>query len=390
MLIYVFIFLLFLYLSVYCDNGRSSVEVRNRWWRISFIILFLLAGLRNGVGGDIVHYSARFREWPNILELFAYEMDWSEILQPLWFFINCVLKTIWNDFTILQLFHAFVFNALLFRFIRKTTNKPFTVLLFVYCMVWWNLSFEVMRESLCVVIYLNALLYLKDGSVGKYLLSALPCLFIHYFAFVALFVTLLVYYVKNNLLVLITILMSIVISVVDTSSIMNYIMGIMEYMGDELIERTEYYIESKSWGEINLNMVGILVQIIYLLYPTILAWNIKDDPNRKLEVKLICLFVLFYVFSSQLIIFHRFLNYFWIFIIIETINYLYNHKTHKTLQFYIVVVLFIYTAIGDVKEFYQPSQFDKDSGLSYDYRYIPYTSIFQEPDPIRESYYLYY
>lgn len=370
---------------------RGNKTDYNTWFKYCCIILILFAGLRNGVGGDTVHYSARFEEWPTLFELFSGDINFSIASQPLWFLMNCTLKSIWNDFTIIQLVHAFIFNALLFKYIRKMTDYPFMVLLFVYCMVWWNLNFEVMRESLCVVIYLNALLYLKEGLVRKYLMCCVPCVFIHYFAIIAIGATLIVSYISNKMLLLIVLITSILISVIDTSFIFDNIVEIVSLFEDDaLLLKAGGYIYSDVWGETSLNLRGIIVHIIFLLYPIIIVLNLKDKPKKTIEFRIICLFIVFYILSQRIVILHRFLNYFWIPVILETINYLYEYRIRKSIRFYYILFLLLSTAVGDIQEFYQPSEYDKKSGISYDYRYIPYTSIFEEPNSLRKSRYTYY
>lgn len=389
MAIYIFIFLYFLSLSIYYDN-KSRTKGKSLWIILSFIILVLFAGLRNRVGGDTVNYQRVFEESPKILDFLRNNNNLIELSQPLWLLIISVLKSLCDNFIVLQFFHAIVFNLLLFRFIVKTTNKPFAALLLIYCMSWITLSFEVMRESLCVVIYLNSLFYLKARQPIKYFLINIPSLFIHYFSFVVIFLTLVAYYLKRKFLVYLILAAVILITVLDVSIINESIIRLSLFLGEDLSDLSLYYLESDNYGNNNLNIFGVILNFIVILPSLLILHSLNNHINRELETKLVAIFILISILSAKITIFYRFMNYLWIIIIIETVNYLYNYDKNKDIKYYIVLLLTVFLVIRDVRDLYRPAWNESIGQVDYDYRYFPYKSIFQDPDPIRESFYRYY
>lgn len=364
--------------------GNSKGEYK--WQYIVVIILILLAGLRNRVGGDTINYELHFNEWPDLHTLFSQGFTFSGITQPLWYLINVALKSVWNNFLTVQLFHAIVFNLLLHRFFRKTTDKIFTAFLVTYCMIWWNFNFEVLRESLCVALYLNSLLFLKQKNLKMYILFNIPALFIHYFSFVIIIITFFLYYSGKKTVMVFTTVFAFIFLIMDTASISNYITQIVVVTAEDtssiVVDR---YIEGENYGYNSLNIKGLLLQVILLLQPIIVSANLKTE-DKTLNVKLLWLYMLLFVLTSKFVILSRFLNYLVPFLIIETICYLYRNKNLKSISYYIVTLLLLYNVGASIREFYMPSVYLK-TNLTYDCRYIPYTTIFHKPDPIRERYY---
>lgn len=382
---YISIFLLFLFLSYYYDIKGNKAGY-NTWVKFCCAILILLAGLRNHVGGDTFNYIYHFDQWPNLQELFSTKLSLSEVSQPLWFLINCILKTIYPDFVVVQIFHAIVVNFLIFRFIKKTTDKVFIATLFVYCIVWWNFNFEIMRESLCVVIYLNSLLELKRKKVSRFILFSIPCLLIHYFSFVIIVFTLLVYYLNNRTTILL-IGVIILVLLVFRDIFSNIALEIAFMTAEDLSERLEDYIYGDVYGTTSLNLFGVFLKLLLLLQPILVIYSYyTDKKTNSLDSKLLMLYILFFIITAVFPIFSRFLNYLMVLLIIASINYLIPNKRKRTLPYYVVYLLFIYNMMAGINEFYTPSP-SYSGNNKYDCRYIPYKNVFEMPDATRESLY---
>lgn len=393
MMIYIYILILLVVLSFYFDykNNRTGY---NKWMNVCFIILVLLAALRNRVGGDSINYQVKFEEWPNLIELMSYKFDLADQSQPLWFLLNSVLKTIVDDFVILQFFHAIVFNVLLFRFINRTTEKRFTVLLFAYCIVWWNFNFEVLRESLCIAIYLNSLLFLKNGRVYSYFCINIPCFFIHYYSFVMILLTLFIYYINKKTLLILVFLMSSFFMLFKNDTLIDYLMNLSmsissetaeTLVSEDMLEKAEEYLDGDMYGATSLNIFGVFFQFIGMIFPFIVTYYMRYITGKVFFEKLLWLYLLLFIIKANFPIFSRFENYLLILLIVETVNFVYSNNKALKLQKYVVVILFFYTSIKTVREFYLPPK-SLDS-MEYDCRYFPYTTIFEEPDKIRELYY---
>jgi len=388
MFIYIVILLLLCILTVHYDlNQKATCTTRQkkRWQYLVVILLILLAGLRNHVGGDTINYERFFiYDCPKLDGLLSSSYWRFGISQPLWFLINVVLKTMVNDFVILQLFHAILFNCLFYRFIRCTTTKVFTAYTVMYCILWWNFNFEILRESLCVVLFLNGLLCLKDKKVWKYLLWCLPALGIHYFAFVIPFLSLLFYYFEKRIAFITALLGVLVFLSISVNEMSQFLFSMSIFSGDTDEQQMESYIFGDMYGTRSLNIFGILFFMITMALPVIVAMKQKGN---SILTRLLWLFIVIFIIQTRYPIVSRFANYLWPILIIEAINYLYTVKL-KQVYGLVVFSLLAYNVVRFSLDFYRPS-FASSSSLNYDYRYIPYTSVFQDPDPVREVYYNY-
>jgi len=379
---YILVFILLSILAYYFDI-RGGGRLDKQKWRIFVIILLILfSGLRNRVGSDTINYMEAFADYPTLGESFS--VDWDALSQPLWFFINVILKTLFNNFLAVQLFQAIVFHILLYKYVCKKTNCFFTVMLFVFCMVWWDFEFEILRESLCIVIVLNASLYLNDGNIKKYLLLCLPALFIHAFSFIMIAFILLLYYCNEVIVGLISIAVFFLIMMIPPDTLIGYLVLMSSVTGDDMRKIVEFYLTESRYGGVELNIFGILYRLFLLGLPILLIFS-KGSAN-KLDRKMLILYSLFSFLTGFIQIFSRFTGYLTIPLIICGVNYLFEHKK-KTLNYIGIEFFLVFYLFLSITAFFTPDERVKSSTIKYDCRYIPYKSVFQDPDPVREMYY---
>ena len=187
-------------------------------------------------------------------------------------------------------------------------------MLFCFCVTWLNLSFEVMREALCVGIYLNALLLLKKKKYVKYFLLGAIMMGIHWFSFVIVLATPIVVLFNSKLLYSFVITMSVLILTyvnADTFYVLDLLAS--DSLSADASERISVYINQNEDNLYNVNGLIRLLSVSVLL-PVITAYhcNKKNNGDDKLFVKLLALFVFFGVLQTKLVLFARFLNYFYL------------------------------------------------------------------------------
>ncbi|HHX70083.1 MAG TPA: EpsG family protein [Gallicola sp.] len=387
MTIYIIIFVLLIGLSYHYDirHNKSGYDF---WRMIVLISLILLAGLRNRIGIDTIRYERAFTEIPNLFSLFREGVSLDEISQPLWFLFNSFSKTIYDSFVTVQLAHAVLFNTLLFNFLKKTTNKQFVSLLFIYCTVWYNFNFEVLRESLCVVIYLNSLSYLQKRQFVKYFVIGSIAVFIHWFSFLIIIITPLVVQANRKRLLAVFILLGSVILLLDTSSINNYLIRASTYMALEVSNRIEAYLSHGNLGFINISLLGgVFIIISNIIYPIFISLKLKDKLYGMLYSRILLLYILIIPIRMKFLIFGRYANYLDIILIVYSINLLFDKKLRSQATKYIIISWFIFETYSGITSFYKPMDVQSIGGVNYDCRYIPYTTVFQESNSDRELLY---
>lgn len=382
MVIYIFLFLLIVSCIVRHDIGNKSQSGTKGSFIFCCIVLSLVAGIRYHIGSDTANYIAYFEAVPMLPDFFN-SIDLQALTQPLWFLLMSAMKTIYNDFLILQLIHSFAVNLLIGRFIYRTCRKPFIALLVYYCCCWWNFSFEIMRESICVAIYLNILYeYVKDCNIKKFILFSFPLLFVHMFAFIPIALTILSHYFKyKNILYYGTLVTILLFILLDVDFILRMLSYSRVFINESLAERVTLYVMGDKYGFKTVSILGyVFIIITNVVYPYIVSKSkFVDDKFAKI----LLLYVFVVILRMKLLIFIRICNYWDVVLIVFAINYICANK--KTLKTYYVAVCLMYATFTGVHTFLQPQSFDISK---YDSRYIPYASYLDKSiNPIREALY---
>ena len=380
---YYIVFLLLLWFSWNYDFS-NKIRTKEKYEKLVLLILVLMAGFRYHIGGDTINYIHTFEHTEKIPELIRSGLGQDQLLQPIWTLFLSAVRTFTDDYLYVQIIHAVFFNLLLYRFIKKSDGKVFLSFAIMFWIIWVYLNFENARESLCVALFLNGYIELKDGNLGRYLLYVLPALFIHYFAIIIIAIVLLLYYLTPKQTIITFTILSFFMMFIDADSLSSYLILAMGYTDGSLVDLASRYLDSDMYGFSNLNLFGIMIKGIHLLWPISLALYLYKKGENILDVKVSILFVFLLVAAARIVIFARFENYIWPIIIVETSIMLSTEKLRNS-RSVIISTLVIFNVITYHGYFKKPNA---DSvSLGYDYRYIPYKTVFQSPDPTRESYY---
>ncbi len=384
MIPYLVILSLLLYLIIKYDI-KNNLKGKETWINFFMVLLIIFAGLRYHIGSDTLVYESWFDEVPSLQDIYRDADLWS---QPLWMLLMSIVKTFTNSFIVFQFIVAIIFNTLLFRFLKQTTDKIFTALFFILCVIWWSLSFEVLRESICVVLYLNSLLYLKNRKILMYVLIGIIMMGFHRFSFIIMIITPFIAILKPKISLPLVILLTIPFFF-GSSSFVNIVDTISSNIFDgEAAEKMNYYLfYSDEYGAASFNIIGILISIVMMSFvlPIITIIYNQESEDMKFFNRILVLVVLFGLLRTKLIIFYRFFNYVDIILIVCFVNVLYHSKTiQPIMKVGLCMLASLYLYLG-CKDFYRPTILEHRAGVNYNCVYIPYKTVFQEPDPIREE-----
>lgn len=132
---------------------------KSYWYWGECILLVLVAGLRLVVGGDTQTYMADFDLYPTLDEFTIFHFALFRY-QPLWILLNCLAKTIYPEFFVVQLMLSAVVNPITFYIIKKETDKKYEVALIYLLFQFLYLNCEIMRETFAICIFYFAFGYL--------------------------------------------------------------------------------------------------------------------------------------------------------------------------------------------------------------------------------------
>lgn len=297
----------------------------------------------------------------------------------------------------MQMVVAFIFNYLLVRFFKSASDNVFICIFIFFCTKWYVYNFEVLRESICVVLILNAIVeYFKSRHIKSFLLWSTPAIFIHWFALFMVLLFLLALKINIKLNIIISVFLSVLIMFLDFSNF-ELLLGYFLVQQDSFAEYNKYLM---SFHEGSYNIYFFINLILTNIIPPLILLRryINKNINNKLEqsmIRLLPLYLVIGVSTSKLVIAYRLFNYIYPIYLVFVIKFLFEEYINKRrfpkvitarrLEIIVLFVCFSFSIYRDIKSFLYPDSV-QDEG-NYDIRYIPYTSVFQEPNQERTIYY---
>ena len=396
-MIYILVFFFLLALTVHFDI-LDCKQSRVNWERIAVGVLILLSALRNQVGDDTFGYEFQYRYYPTLFELFEKGIDWEALSQPLWIFLNCFFKTITDNFVLFQVVIAVFFNLMLYYFFKTVCKKVFACFLLFFLTRWYIYNFEILRESLSVVIYLAAIIdYIKNKKLSRYFLICLPAIFIHWFSFVMVLLTPLFIKTKRNITLPLMTVLGVGALFLGGSTIVEVLNFAALYVEQE--DFLQYLSESNT-RELNLYIIFIQGFLLRMLLPfTIISPGREEYENEKTVVfkRILVAYIFIGGVSTHVVIAYRLLNYLYPILIVLAIDaltqgftlskgHLIQNNKHVMATLSLVFCLLSLIAV-DIRSFMEPPELEFRSNIKYDCRYLPYTTVFEEKDEIRSQYY---
>lgn len=378
MLPYVLFILLTFGLSVLYDGQAEYTSTKKVWYIIVGIYLILLAGFRNGVGGDTQLYMSAFDDvpstWEDLSEFINDELVESSYM-PGWSILVFLCKRWFDSFYAVQLAQALIVNiGILYLFRQYTTHIFLCTLLYGVSYVFFLFNMEVMREAIAVVLCgIGMHSYLRGNKWKFYLLVAISILF-HISALVVLlfpFVRFKQINIKTMVLAFVAALSLFLLSDV----VVNYLPSMLGTAANRTIEKIFLY------SEITLNLFGFLENAIrYLVINAGIVffaqWSIGEDEQRQKDyTKYMSFYLIITVLICGFIGFTRFRNYTLIFFLIMLTEFIYHYKsqlnTNAIIKLIVLAGFVFYT--GQYYMTYYPGS----HGYKYEF-YYPYTSILDE------------
>lgn len=346
--------------AVQYDLGGHRDVGRNFIWFGLYIYLILFIGLRYMVGGDSYFYMLYFKESQ---PLGFFDLSWDNEYQPLFTFLVSFAKTIYPNFTIFQLLHAFIINTSLFYFISKNTPYRFTGLCLCFLCFYLNFSVEILRESLAIIVFMFNYKNLEQNKWLRYYLGV-GISFLFHLSAIFLIVLPLLKYLKLNKQYIILLFLS--------YFILSHLSFIFSFF--ENIEKIDKKINDYAEAAYGWKSTILFVVTRTLIPISIGFWTKKNFEFPIKYESMLCVFGLLGIGSVfNPIIFTRFSNYLMPFFIITLANIIIpsfrraSSSSKKISIFIFCAMIFVSYSISS---FYWPEGYYK--------KWIPYYSVFSE------------
>ncbi len=367
-MIYLIVFALLLTFTLlfdYSNKGTIKNQSVASAYMISFVALTLLVGLRYRVGTDTLSYMDEYYKYP-----ISYFKDKYLIG---WYLFIAVCKSLHLNFYFVQLVLAFFSNFAVFSFLRRYSRHLFSSILLYYVIVFPALNFEILRQGVCISIFLLAFTLLDNRQYLKYFLSiGFACLF-HYSALLLLLLPLLTWIPFNRRTIrvfLILLLLVMVLAPVLKNQIYQLSMGL------SFLEDRAFYYFSKVDAEESFSVLSYILNLTLNVFIPLFVIRFRLYSERIPGAFLImCMFsMIIYVISLYMPIIYRLNNYFQLFnlvLFVDFFNWIRSRIKGKPFFVFLVCLLLF---VGVKARVY----FARDEGTPVYYHYYPYSSVFNE------------
>lgn len=335
---------------------------------IAFLLVFVPAAIRYGVGADYFSYLAIFEGSSSIKSLDPYKYK-----EPGFYFINWFLKDIGAHFQWMFATFAFLFSYATFK---SYPRKQAWLIHLTFFSIFYLLSFFYVRTAVAVGLSMWALYVFVQGKTYWFLLLIVIASLFHQSTLIVGLIGLfslipLHRYIKEYAFPLVVVLI-IIVAFLKAS----VLFALMEYILN-LAGLTKYYnyFNSDKWMDARRlgTGLGVLAKILFSLFFIINAKHIIKINSRYWAVLLfVFLYALGIVLSAQVVIFGR-LAYIFIFAIPFSVYVLLQLPRNKSINLFVVSMFIFVSILGLTKD-------GLDTGGNWGESLLlnPYQTIFSE------------
>ena len=192
MAVYIVIFCLVSFCSVWFDGLRRSPSWKGKWlvyWGLC-LVLTLVAALRFRLGVDTIRFGHDYSLIHPLAQLSAADFR-IENYDPGYVLLASLLRSITPSFLLMQAVCAVFINFTLFRFFRQSTSRPFLAVWIYLVAYFLPFNMEIMRASIAIGLFLLAWPSFRSRRWWLYYLLTFAATLMHFSAFILLFLPIL-------------------------------------------------------------------------------------------------------------------------------------------------------------------------------------------------------
>ena len=286
-----------------------------------FLVLFLPASIRYGIGTDYFAY----------VDIFNHIDFDNSYLEPGYTFLNVVLSSNGMDSQWIFIVSSFIiYGVICFGLPRK--YYVYYILIFV--LLFYLRSYNIIRQSIAVSFIFVACLNYNQNKKLYYLLVTLASLF-HYSAILLYFIGLInAIKIRKNTFFLFVIILVVVVKINLIGLILN----------SDLVRNSLYgnYIDSEFNTQTSIGSgIGIIIRTLIPFIIVINGYKLSKNKNMQLFVWLSYIYILAYSMALQIFIFKRIVD---AFVFVPIIGFplictIFNK--HRKLILLMIILLFI-------------------------------------------------
>ena len=383
-MIYIITLLVLLFLVFHYDvNGNT----RNRMTMYYILMFWYIAvsGFQYCMGSDIIIYMNEYND-----------TDWSDLMldsfvdlnsrQFGWILLSNLCKLLSSDFLLFKIIQASFVNIVMFVFVKKQTNAIFTSILFYSIFMYFDLNFNILRQSFAIGFFLLSFNYFNENKWLKYYVFVFLALMFHSSAIILFILPLFKYLKINKVTILIgfasiVFLLLVIRNLPITDFFITYIPTLFK---SDFTDLGDIYLNDENYGQNTAKLISFLIMVG--LYFWVFYTNYKNNLNQSNnDFLLFLIFIIFFVLNSSMPIFTRFNLYFTPFFIYLLSNFIIYFTTQKMSNFKLITLTFflVLFSFSHINGLFRINANYNDKQII---QYYPYYSVFEKKQsPEREQ-----
>lgn len=381
-MIYFLFIVLTLVFSLIYDREEGYHGVKGIAYAAMCLMLVLIAGLRDGLGGDTFFYQRNFEYWyegamdNELLSTLRYELTHSGYM-PLWSLTNIWLRQYSDSFVAYQILQALFVNGVICWVISRHTDRGFMFLLFYFVLgTFFLFNTEVMRESIAIALGLLGIECFTSGHKWAFWLCAALAFGFHISAAV-----LVIYPFLRIKMTWATIAWASA-AALAVWVVSDILMSLAVNHGSVLPDFLKLRLE--GYSALATNIKGFArYWLHFMLVPAVLILYSMQGKISEYEVewreRMVGLFFPLAIIAASIAGFTRFTNYVVVFELLalaEVARTLLEEQKHLLVRGGAVLAFMVLYA-WSLLEYYPQNDF-----RMYEF-YTPYTSVFNKDDVVR-------
>ena len=169
-------FFFLLVLSVVVSEKKEDEMLCRNLTNLGIAVFLVFFGCRGYIWHDWTVYAVVFDKmsWS---DLFSY--DYFKHGEPVWLLFELICKTIFDNYYFMAFVQCMINTLLLVRFFNKYSISLLFALATYVAFNGFEISINLMRNSMAMFIFLNAIPYIEERRIGRYLLLCAVATGIH-------------------------------------------------------------------------------------------------------------------------------------------------------------------------------------------------------------------
>lgn len=367
---------LVIFLGIIVFDLNDTKNGRDMYYLLVCLWLIIMSSIQYRMGADIPAYMGEYEQYSKNLS-WSY-LDSYASRRPGWVLLNVVCNFFSKDFVLLKTVLSVFVHGIIFLFFKKYTKYIFTSVLIYFLVLYLQLSFNVLRASVAIALFLFAFKFIIEKKWVPYLIVTVVALMFHESALV-FFV--LPFFARinvkpQNIRLYIFLVVGVTLITFFLPNLSGQFASLVSLVGNSVLsDRVGTYVDGDMYTEFHFTIFGFIENFMYVAIYLFFFWYaVKYDLIRKEFRGLYVFFLLINIFNGLFPALYRFNQFVQpSYVIIAADVIIHMCKRLRSLRVVPLIGAFIVLAFVHLHVLFIPSSYGELPIIQY----YPYYTVFE-------------